>query len=472
LFIMTVCLFWFRYDLRIYDNNAFAHACKTYDTVIPVYIFDKATSVLGDAQCWWLHHSLDALDKSLKKHGLTLILRQGTPTTIINQLIKHCSINAIFWNRHYEPLTLKQDTKIRQAVSCQDVDIFEHNDCFLNQPEAVKNQQGTYFKVFAPYWKYCLKTLSSSPVLTIPSRLKRALIKSEDLSSWQLLPTHPNWAENFDKYWQPGELGAQKKLDIFIENNLIQYDKTRNYPALQATSMLSPHLHFGEISPHTILRAIDKIETHKHSIVSAKDRFLLEVGWREFSNYLLFHCNNLSQENYKEVFNFFPWSNDKKALQCWQEGRTGYPIVDAGMRQLWTMGYMHNRLRMIVASFLVKHLLIDWRLGAQWFLNTLVDADLGNNSVNWQWVAGSGIDASPFFQLFNPTTQSQRFDPKGIYIRRWVPELATIDNKSIHAPWATSMAENIEYPKPIVVHQEARSRALNCYSDARNHHKK
>lgn len=292
-------------------------------------------------------------------------------------------------------------------------------------------------------------------------------VQSDKLLEWNLLPTI-NWAVRFSDYWSPGEDGAQHKLDEFIELHLNGYKKNRDFPIKNATSRLSPHLHFGEISPWTILRAIELAKLDPSCDFASAEHFLSELGWREFSFYLLYHFPKLPSENFRNEFDAFPWHNDEQLLACWQKGLTGYPIIDAGMRELWATGYMHNRVRMIVASFLTKGLFIDWRLGADWFLDTLVDADLANNSASWQWVAGCGADAAPYFRIFNPVLQSQKFDPEGSYIRLWVPELSQLVSQAIHAPWESIDSErfylNSHYPMPIINHHEARTRALNYYN--------
>lgn len=460
---MKTVIVWFRHDLRVHDNLALTQACNDYESILPIYIFDNKTSVLGEAQCWWLHHSLQALTLELKKINLTLVLRQGQPFEILDTLTDELNIHTIVWNRHYEPLAVKQDSRIKLAMEKKGLEVKAFNSCYLINPEDIKNKQGGFFKVCAPFWQHCLRVLTRPNVTTIKTSPKLVKIKSETLSDWNLLPTQPNWASDFENCWQPGELGARKKLKQFMQASINHYDTKRNFPAVEATSRLSPHLHFGEISPQEIMRSIDKQQLSKE----ACDSFLRELGWREFSNYLLYHYPSLDKENYKPKFDHFPWERNSKHLRDWQKGMTGYPIVDAGMRELWATGYMHNRLRMITASFLIKDLLIDWRTGAAWFLNTLVDADLASNTINWQWVSGSGIDASIYTRVFNPLLQSQRFDPDGDYIRQWVPELSQVKTAAIHSPWSESSATKIAldnaYPKPIVEHQAAKSEALYRY---------
>ena len=463
---MTIALVWFRQDLRLHDNPAFIEACMHHKIVVPLYIYTKKTSVLGDAQAWWLHHSLISLKKSLDKKGLCLVLRQGNPMEIIVDLIQRLSIQAVYWNRCYEPVAISRDKKIKALLLAQGIEVCSSNGSLLHEPWTIQNKSGGFYKVFTPYWKHCRQALSIQSEVHLTKRPQGLEVKSEDINEWRLLPS-VSWASRFPDFWTPGEKGAQKKLDDFIHHNLVGYKKNRDFPEKDATSRLSPHLHFGEISPYTILRAINLAKLELKCDLASIEHFLSELGWREFSVYLLYHFPKFPSDNFRHEFDVFPWKNEKKALIRWQQGMTGYPLVDAGMRELWATGYMHNRVRMIVASFLTKGLLIDWRLGADWFLDTLVDADLANNSASWQWVAGCGVDAAPYFRIFNPVLQSRKFDPHGTYIRQWVPELATIKSQSIHAPWedanSESMYANTLYPKPMIDHSAGRIRALNYY---------
>ncbi|VEB33602.1 cryptochrome/photolyase family protein [Legionella cherrii] len=464
---MTIALVWFRYDLRLNDNPAFIEACSRHQFVIPLYIYDAQNSVLGGAQAWWLHHSLTSLSNSLAKLGLNLILRKGDPLEIILDLIKNISVSSVYWNRCYEPAAILRDKKIKATLLEQGIEVLSFNGSVLHEPWTIKNKNGDYFKVFTPYWNHCKQNLNIQAAMHLEHRPAGIEVNSDKLLEWKLLPTI-NWAARFREYWTPGEEGAQQKLLEFIEHQLDDYKKNRDFPIKNATSRLSPHLHFGEISPWTIVRAIELAKLAPKCDLSSADHFLSELGWREFSVYLLYHFPRLPSENFRNEFDAFPWHNDEKLLACWQKGLTGYPIIDAGMRELWATGYMHNRVRMIAASFLTKGLLIDWRLGADWFLDTLVDADLANNSASWQWVAGSGADAAPYFRIFNPVLQSQKFDADGSYIRQWVPELAQLKSQSIHAPWESIDSEKIyrttNYPMPIINHHEARTRALNYYN--------
>ncbi|CDZ78450.1 Deoxyribodipyrimidine photo-lyase [Legionella massiliensis] len=467
---MTTALIWFRQDLRLVDNPAFIEACSQHQFVIPLYIYDKQNSVLGAAQAWWLHHSLIALRNSLSNQGLDLVLRKGNPLEIILDLVKRLSVESVYWNRCYEPLVIERDKKIKAALLESGINVQSTNGSLLHEPWTIKNKSGDFFKVFTPYWKQCTQILHIPSPMHLASRPKGIAIQSDEIQQWGLLPSL-NWAARFPEFWSPGEEGAQKKLNEFIDYHLKGYKKNRDFPAKNATSRLSPHLHFGEISPWMILRAVEIAKLDPSCDLASAQHFISELGWREFSVYLLYHFPKLASENFRKEFDGFPWRNDEHFLACWQKGLTGYPIIDAGMRELWATGYMHNRVRMIVASFLTKGGLINWRLGADWFLDTLVDADLANNSASWQWVAGSGADAAPYFRIFNPVLQSQKFDSEGTYIRQWVPELAKLKGQSIHAPWedgdSSQVYLNKTYPRPIVNHQEARARALACYQQLR-----
>lgn len=465
---MSTALVWFRQDLRLADNPAFWEACANHGKIIPLYILDKKNSALGKAQAWWLHHSLKALSNSLATQlELKLILRKGQPLDIILDVIKTTEIEAIYWNRCYEPNSIARDKEIKATFQESGINVFSFNGSLLNEPWTIRNKNGDFFKVFTPYWKTCRQLLSSQPARLITHNPTCVDVESDDLQDWNLLP-HLDWASQFPDFWTPGEAGAQEQLNEFIRHYLHGYKTNRDIPEKQATSRLSPHLHYGEISPWTILRAVEYAKLDPRCDLASAEHFLSELGWREFSYYLLYHVPSLPYENFKSEFNTFPWDNKESLFKRWQQGMTGYPIVDAGMRELWATGYMHNRVRMLVASFLTKGLFIDWRLGADWFLDTLVDADLANNSASWQWVAGCGADAAPYFRIFNPVLQSQKFDPYGVYIRRWVPELASLSNDMIHAPWesrnAASIYNKINYPKPIINHSEARSKALDYYS--------
>lgn len=467
----TNAIVWFREDLRLCDNPAFIDACHQHDMVVPIYILDEDTAPIGRAQRWWLHQSLLALQGRLKDLGLELCLRKGNALDILGQLVRDCRIDAIYWNRCYEPAAIRRDSAIKTHFKQRGIQILSTNSSLLHEPWQIKNKAGDFFKVFTPYWRTSLQQMYIPEPRMVSRIPKSVAVDSESLASWQLLPFHPNWAEAFGNYWQPGEVGGRVKLANFIDTHLKGYSTSRDVPAKDTTSKLSPHLHFGEISPWEVWRAIEAVKLETEGDIGSIDRFLSEIGWREFSYHLLYHVPTLPDTNFKSAFNTFPWKNDEIALKHWQEGKTGYPIVDAGMRELWHTGYMHNRVRMIVASFLTKDLFIDWRFGASWFLDTLVDADLASNSASWQWVAGCGADSAPYFRIFNPVLQGEKFDPNGDYVKQWVPELKNVPVRWLHKPWMApqdklGLCLGKEYPEPIVDHLAARKMALLHYQQA------
>ncbi|GGI78560.1 cryptochrome/photolyase family protein [Legionella impletisoli] len=459
---------WFRNDLRLEDNPALSKACEEQDCLILLYIQDPNTPLtLGDAQTWWLHHSLASLQKTLLSHSLTLCLKYGDSLAVLREFIKLHNVTHIYWNKVYEPAHLEKDTIIEAYFKKEGLTVKTYNAHLLIEPDDIKTQEGSFYKVFTPFWKQCLKKIQVPKAKTISKWPDSPIKSSEDLSELKLLPQSANWVKKFHNYWTPGEESAQHQLEQFINNVLEDYAVKRDKLDVNATSKLSPHLHFGEIGPRQLWRAMEMARNDSRINDKAIDKFLAEVGWREFSYYLLYHFPKLPKKNVQSKFDDFPWEEDVEALKRWQQGQTGYPIVDAGMRELWETGFMHNRARMIVASFLTKDLMIDWRKGADWFLHTLLDADLANNSMGWQWVAGSGADAAPFFRIFNPVLQSGKFDPNGEYIKQWVPELRDIPTKWIHTPWKFDQ-KIPDYPEPIVNHQEARKLALERYQEIKD----
>ncbi|MGX5666154.1 cryptochrome/photolyase family protein [Rhizobium daejeonense] len=465
---------WFRKDLRLRDNLALATAVESARPVVPVYILEPAstgTGPLGAAQAWWLHHSLLSLIASLGNIGSGLILRSGPAEAVLASLISETKANAVHWNRRYDPAGVAIDTTLKEALTTSGLTVRSFSGQLLHEPTRLRTGGGTPYRVYTPFWKAL--EASGEPPEPVPAPTSLGAPTnwpgSENIEDWKLLPTHPNWAAEFADVWQPGEAGGQERLASFIENGIGGYRYGRDFPARSNTSKLSPHLSLGEISPADVWHAMRGLGAS----VSAEDviHFRKELAWRDFSYHLLFHFPELATKNWNPRFDAFSWSGSHDLFKRWTTGRTGYPIVDAGMRELWRYGTMHNRVRMIVASFLVKDLLIDWREGERWFRDTLVDADPASNAASWQWVAGSGADAAPFFRIFNPITQGEKFDPDGDYVRQHVPELASLDARYIHkpfeAPQAALSAAGVRlgetYPLPIVDHRKARSMAMAAY---------
>ncbi len=470
----SLSLIWFRQDLRLTDNAALVAAARRASPVIALYILDDVTPgawPIGGAARWWLHHSLTALQARLKDYGVQLVLRRGRAETLLSRIAKEIDVGAVFWNRCYEPFALARDKAIEAKLNKADISVESFGSSLLTEPWTVRTKSDTPFKVFTPFWT-ALKTQMPPPrphkAPTFRQHLTR--IASDDLKDWNLLPTKPDWAKGFSADWTPGEAGAQTHLDLFLNDGLDDYGAGRNLPGIEGVSRLSPHLHWGEISVRQLWHAADARGGHK------AEAYLRELGWRDFAHHLLWQFPDLPEKPFAARFAKFSWNKDAKALKAWQRGMTGYPYIDAGMRQLWITGWMHNRVRMAVASFLIKHLLIHWRDGEDWFWDTLVDADLPANAMNWQWVAGSGADAAPYFRIFNPVTQGEKFDADGDYVRRWVPEVAKLPDKYLHSPW-TAPAEiaakagvvlGETYPHPIVDHAKARARALAALAEIRD----
>jgi len=458
---------WFRKDLRIHDNPALTQALANHDRVITVFIDDPNAYPIGGASKWWLHHSLKSLNLSLNQK---LVIRKGTPQEILSDLYRETGATAIYWNRRYEPQAIETDKKIKATFEEQGVSIKSYNSHLLFEPWEIKNNQGKFFQVFTPYWKRCVSTAAISPCLPQPDLSRIAAHVGITLDNLEYLPTHPDWASGLRETWTPGESGAQERFSQFCQR-ITGYKENRNRPDIQATSMLSPHLAWGEISVRQIWHALQSALASGQIPEADGLNFLSEIGWREFSYHLLYHVPTLPLKPLRPQFDKFPWLEDSEGFHRWSKGLTGYPIVDAGMRELWHTGYMHNRVRMIVASFLVKDLLIPWQEGEAWFWDTLVDADLANNSASWQWVAGCGADAAPYFRVFNPVLQGEKFDPQGRYVRRWVPELTHLPDNLIHKPWTASDVKlegagiklGTTYPRPMVDHDMARDRALKAY---------
>lgn len=465
-------ILWFRQDLRLADNPALTHAVETGRPIIPVYVLDQGSTVrpMGAASLWWLDKSLRALDADLRDRGSRLILRRGDSEAELRRLIDETGASAVFLNRRFEPDAFARDADIAHTLQAEGIACKGWNGTLLAKPGSVLNGSGQPYKVFTPFLKALLATAVPPPFAPAPSRIQppAAASPSDQIDAWGLHPSRPDWSGGFD--WTPGEAGAELALSAFVKRGLKSYGAGRDIPAEPATSRLSPHLHFGEISPWRAITAARSAADSSQVPAFEAEKFVAEIGWREFSAHLLHAFPQITATAFRPEYDAMPWRDDPAGLTAWRRGRTGYPVVDAGMRELWTTGFMHNRVRMIVASFLVKHLLIDWREGEHWFHDTLVDADLASNVQNWQWVAGSGADASPYFRIFNPVTQGQKFDADGRYVRRWVPELRRLPDRWLHAPWTAppevmrdaGVRLGSDYPRPIVDHALARQRALDA----------
>ncbi len=464
---------WMRNDLRLDDNAAIHAAVSKGSDVICVYILeqDEALRAPGGASRWWLDKSLKSLRSDITELGGKLICRKGKARDIIPKLVEETGADGVYWGRRYDKAGRDIDTELKAELKDNDIEAKSFNTTLLTEPWTVETKDGGYYKVFTPYWRAVRDVYTPPTALARPTALKGQGIDGERIEDWGLHPEKPDWSTGFEEWWMPGEDGAKERLADFLDQDLRTYDEMRNRPDRDGTSGLSPHLHFGEIGPAQVWRAVkSRIDAGLKEDTSAWS-FLSEVVWREFSYVLLYHNPDMDWENYNRKFDDMPWKSDKRVFKAWTDGKTGYPVVDAGMRQLWESGWMHNRVRMIVASFLTKHLLIHWRDGEAWFWDTLVDADPASNTSGWQWVAGSGADASPYFRIFNPITQGEKFDKTGAYVRKWCPELKNLPDKYLHAPWkaddqtlakaGVSLGET--YPRPIIDHAEGRERALNAW---------
>jgi deoxyribodipyrimidine photo-lyase len=464
---------WFRKDLRLSDNPALHRAAASGAPVILVFILEDGSDTIrapGGAGRWWLHHSLERLGEDLARAGAPLVLRRGDAAEALAALIDETGAGSVYWSDSFDPATKARDDTIRAALTGRGLTVESFNATLLFDPSAIRSKAGTPFKVFTPFWR----TLSSGPEperpLPAPAKIKgfAKMPWSDALSSFGLLPTRPDWAGGIRESWTPGETAAAERLHDFLDEIVQDYRTGRDRPGRDGTSRLSPHLHWGEISPRQVWHAAKmRMDAGSEPAIEA---FLREISWREFTHGLLQTHPNLATEPMDRRFAKLPWRQDDEGLKAWQRGLTGFPIVDAGMRQLWRTGWMHNRVRMITGSFLVKDLLVRWQEGEAWFWDTLVDADAANNSANWQWIAGCGADPSPFFRVFNPVLQGEKFDPDGLYVARFVPELAKLPRKFIHHPWdapkdvlaKAGVVLGKTYPHPIVDHATARDRALDA----------
>jgi len=461
---MSTSLVWFRNDLRLEDNPALAAALAAGDKILPVYVLDERA---GAASRWWLHHSLKALAQDLAARGASLVLRRGDPVRVIPELAAQIRADSVHAARAFEPALREADRAVDAALKAHGIAFGRHLSASLFAPERIKTQTGGAYGVYTPFSKACFAAGVPQDFLPRPENIPGVEgVESDRLADWGLLPTRPDWAGGMRAVWTPGEAGAHARLEAFLAGPVKHYDEARNLPGVHGTSMLSPHVHFGEISPRFVWHRAAALQRGK-----GVETFLKELLWREFSINLLWQHPDLRRQPIRREFEKFPWRKDDAALRAWQRGQTGVPIVDAGMRELWATGWMHNRVRMICASFLVKHLLLPWQAGEQWFWDTLCEADEAANGASWQWVAGCGADAAPYFRIFNPVLQSQKFDASGAYIRKYVPELGKLPDSCIHAPWeaapsilkVSGVRLGETYPRPIIALKEGREQALAAY---------
>jgi deoxyribodipyrimidine photo-lyase len=471
-------ILWFRLDLRLADNPALRAALEYGGPVVPVFVWspeEEGAWPPGGASRWWLHQSLMALDARFCALGSRLIIRRGPALETLRALVRETGAAAVFWNRRYEPAISARDAQVKAALGRDGLVGEDFNAALLHEPWTIQNQSKKPFQVFTPFWRHCLAKPDPAEPLPAPKNIPSPSQWPASLALDELkLEPKLNWADGLRAAWHPGEAGAAANLSRFLTEAFDHYPDHRNRPDVPGTSRLSPHLHFGEISPRQVWHGLRKVAAKRGLPLERwrGSQFVAEIGWREFAHHLLFHFPHTPAEPLRADFRSFPWRKDAAWLRAWQAGRTGYPIVDAGMRELWATGWMHNRVRMIVASFLVKDLLLSWQEGARWFWDTLVDADLAQNTLGWQWTAGCGADAAPYFRVFNPTSQGEKFDPDGQYVRKWCPELAKLPDKWLHQPHAAPAeilrAAGVElggnYPLPVVSHGIAREVALEAFT--------
>jgi len=472
---------WLRQDLRLADNPALQAACRHGGPVVPVFVWapeEEGAWPPGSASRWWLHQSLEQLAAACDTAGSELVIRRGSSIAELRRVAKAAGANAVFWNRRYQPAALARDRQVEEALRTAGLQTESHNGALLHEPWTIQNKSGRPFQVFTPFWRTCLNSGEPAAPLPAPRMLMPPSRRPTSLPLMVLgLEAAHSWTDGLRAAWHPGSVGANAELRRFLRQDLESYDEGRNRPDQPGTSRLSAHLHFGEISPRQVWHAVKGFAESRSlpAAVWRRWQFLTELGWREFAHHLLFHFPHTPEQPLRPEFAGFPWRKNSTWLRAWQRGRTGYPLVDAGMRELWSTGWMHNRIRMVAASFLVKNLLIPWQEGARWFWDTLVDADLANNTLGWQWTAGCGADAAPFFRIFNPVNQGAKFDPNGGYVRRWVPELARLPAAWMHRPWETPPSvlatAGVElgrtYPRPIVSPFISRELALEAYQRMR-----
>lgn len=463
---------WFRRDLRLTDNPAWNHALDLKQPILPIYLHtpeEEEPWQSGAASNWWLHHALEDLDQQLQQNGLTLhIIHTRNSLQTLAQLSAESSASHVLWNRRYEPAIVKRDSHIKQTLRAKEISVQSFNGTLLTEPLTLRNRADKPFLVFTPFWKHCITTSPSAPVTADTSPVPSSFVppSSIPLSNLNLTPAIP-WDKGLSEAWKPTRTAGLAQLNQ-TPSKTDHYLIRRDQPEYDGTSRLSPYLHFGQLSPREVYHQIRSASPNKEA---ADLGILRQLYWREFSTHLLFHFPHSQNHALKEPYDLFPWQFDPTLLKKWQLGQTGFPIVDAGMRQLWQTGWMHNRVRMIAASFLVKHLLQPWQEGARWFWETLVDADLANNTMGWQWIAGSGADASPYFRVFNPILQGKKFDPEGHYVKTWLPELSKLPASLIHTPWEAlptdlskaDIALGQTYPTPVISHQQGRQDALAAY---------
>jgi len=461
---------WLRQDLRLTDHAAVT-AAAAQGPVLFLYVLDDDTPGdwrIGGASRWWLHRSLEAFAKTA-----SLTLRRGRADAVIAEVLAETGASGLYFTREYAPWSAALERNVKAACDTAGIACHRYGGYLLHEPEAIRNGSGEPYRVYTPFSKACFAAGEPKPLKPVPAFTTwSGPVRSEQLANWDLLPSNPNWAEAMEECWTPGEAGARQKLADFIAHGLAHYAEARDIPERDVTSRLSAHLHFGEISPAQCWHAVRAAQMQAGGkLDQAAEKFLKEILWREFSYHLLHHWPNLPTEPFRPEFADFPWNDDAAALKAWRKGETGYPIVDAGMRELWATGIMHNRVRMIAASFLIKDLLVPWTAGEHWFWDTLVDADIASNAASWQWVAGCGADAAPYFRVFNPVLQGEKFDTRGVYVRKWVPELQRLPDEFLHRPWeappmvlkAAGIDLGRNYPHPLIDHGKARDRALAAF---------
>jgi deoxyribodipyrimidine photo-lyase len=462
---------WLRRDLRLSDNPALYQASQHDRPVVPVYVLDdNDPKPLGAAAGWWLHHSLKALCRDLATLGTRLVLRRGNPAEVLGRLAEETGARAVFWNRRYDPAEMAIDAGVARGLAANGIEVGEFGAPLLFEPKDVQSRAGQAFQMFAPFWRHCQSLGDPPPPLPRPVRLIRhGELVGDEVADWHLLGRRSAWSSCICSVWTPGEDAARARLADFLAGTLDRYAATRDHLDQEGTSRLSPHLAFGEISPRQIWHAARALGAQ------ADESYLRELGWREFCYHTLNQYPELPDQPQRGEFRAFPWTGSETQWNAFAAGRTGYPIVDAGMRMLWEIGWLHNRVRMIVASFLVKDLLIPWQRGEKWFADTLVDADTACNAYNWQWVSGCAVESAPYFRIFNPVIQGEKFDPRGRFVRRWVPEVGNLPDLYIHRPWQAppevlakaGVTIGRTYPFPIVEHDAARRRALLAYEQMR-----